>query len=212
MKKILSFVVLSLLSISISYAQAIFNETAISKQVASKANTFCQYVVNVGTTPGQVGAVSYAKKNDIIRNRVPGLFWNYYEAPRYMLTTNGPNSKIVKSRKKMYDYFTNLKVQANSGINQARTYELRYVGIVPNENKPKDSKFVYKCTLSDGCKLYGATIRIEQVYHVLTFTPEGTVIVKKEFDVKDLEVNVVVKPSGKSQVFLGDVTRAKRKR
>ena len=211
MKKILSFVVLSLLSICITYAQAVFNETAISKQVASKAKTFCQYVVNVGTTPGQTGAVSDAVKNDIIRNRVPGLFWDYYEAPRKMLTTNGPNGNIIKKRK-MYDYFNNLKAQANSGLNQARTYELHYVGIVPSVNEPIDSKFVYKCTLSDGCKLYGATIRIEQVYHVLTFTPEGTVIVKEEFDVKDYEVNVVVKPSGKSQVFLGDVKRAKRKR
>lgn len=208
MKKILSFVVLSLLFISISYAQTAFNETAISKQVASKAKTFCQYVVNVGTTPGQVGAVSDAAKNDIIRNRVPGLFWDYYEAPRKMLTTNGPNGNIIKSRK-MYDYFKNLKAQANSGINEARTYELRYVGMVP---KVDGKKIVYKCTLSDGCKLYGATIKIEQVYHVLTFTKEGTVTVKEEFDVKDFEVNVVVKPSGMSQVFLGDVKRAKRRR
>lgn len=198
-----SFLVISFI---MSYAQSSENINAIKRQIENKAKVFCNYVVAVGTTAGQSGAVSMAVKNDIINNHVPGLFWDYYEAPRYMLTTNGPNGKVIK-RRKMSAYFTSLKFQSRENLNYARKYELRYEGFVNGAT----SGFKYVRTLSDGCELWSTTIRIKQLYHMINFnspTTDGRAIDRVETTVKDFEVYVVKKPNGKVGVFLGNVKRA----
>lgn len=184
------------------------NMQNVNAQVRAKAQTLCQYIVNVGTTAGQPGSVSDSEKDNIVRNRVPGLFWEYNEAPRKMITTyaNGQRTKTHK----MSDYFTALKTQSKTGINRARTYELRYVGIVGN-GETKD--FTYVGVTADGCKLYKNIIRICQTYHIINLgatSREGQITEKTEVDYKDIEVQLVVKPNGKAGVYLGDVTRAYR--
>ena len=83
MKHFFVYISIIFLSVNASYAQSL-NETnigAIKKQVEAKAKTFCKYVVAIGTSPGQKGAVADDVKLDMIRNQVPGLFYEYYEAP-----------------------------------------------------------------------------------------------------------------------------------
>ncbi len=209
MKKLLTTIASYLLAINFVYAQSLdgTNMDAVEKAVARLAKTFCGYVVAVGTTPGQTGAVSNDRKNEIIRNSVPGLFWDYYEAPRYMITTNGPHGEIKKKRK-MSDYFSNLKAQSRSGFNSARKYELRYVGIVGNGNT---GRFKLERVLSDGCELWSTTIRIKQLYHKINFnspTADGRAVEYVETTVKDYTVYLIKKPNGKTGVYLGDVKRA----
>ena len=209
MKKFVILLAISIWGVCTSSAQSInaTNINAIKKQVENKAKTFCNYVVAVGTTAGQTGAVTDEAKTDIIRNRVPGLFWDYYEAPRYMLTTNGPNGKIIRKRK-MSDYFVSLKSQSRGTINSARRYELRYVGIVGNGST---EGFKRERILSDGCELWSATVRIKQLYHKIDFhspTADGRAVEQVEGTFKDYTVYVIVKPNGKAGVYLGDVKRA----
>lgn len=190
------------------------NVNTIISQVNSRAKTFCEYVVAVGTTPGQPGAVSESQKSDIIRNRVPGLFWDYYEAPRKMKTTNGPNGKVIKTRR-MSDYFVSLKAQSNGSLTRARIYELRFEGIISKNKSDNDIKgFHFEKKLSDGCELWSATIRIKQVYRVINPTAtsvEGKTVERFETDLKDYKVYAIIKPNGKVGVYLGDVTRAQRR-
>lgn len=210
MKKYVTLIALSVLGVSISFAQSInnINIEAIEKQIESKAMTFCKYVVAVGTTAGQVGAVSDEAKTDIIKNRVPGLFWDYEEAPRYMLTTNGPYGKTIRKRK-MSDYFKNLRAQSRSGLNSARKYELRYEGIIVNNKN--SFKFKLEKTLSDGSELWSTIIRIAQIYTRIDFNspnPDNRVVIWHEINKKDFRVYVIIKPNGKAGVYLGDVKRA----
>lgn len=207
MKKIITIVASYLLAINFVYAHSLdgTNMDAVEKAVARLAKTFCGYVVAVGTTPGQAGAVSNEIKNDIINNRVPGLFLDYDK--RYMITTNGPYGEI-KTKKKMRDYFYNLKEQSRSGINSARKYELRYVGIIENGNT---SRFKLKEVRPDGCEVWYTTIRIKQLYHKINFnspTADGRAVEYNETTLKDYTVYLIKKPNGKTGVYLGDVTRA----
>lgn len=209
MKKVVIIITLSVLGVCISFAQSINNANidAIKKQVENKAKTFCKYVVAVGTTAGQAGAVADDTKTDIIRNRVPGLFWDFYEAPRYMLTTNGPHGEIIRKRK-MSDYFISLKAQSRGAINSARKYELRYVGIVGNGNT---DGFKRERILSDGCELWSTMVRIKQLYHKINFRSPNAdyrAVEQVETTVKDYIVYVIIKPNGKAGVYLGDVKRA----
>ena len=209
MKKILSIIII--MSIS-SYIQAqdinSYHLEAINSQVAAKARLFCKYVVAVGSSAGQKGAVPEAQKLDITRNRVPRLFYNYES--RYMQTTNGRNGKIVK-RQPMSQYFTKLRKQAANGTSTTRKYELRYVGIKPQTAGKDKSVFKIKETTSDGCTLYVSTIVIDQIYHVVTWGgKEGPTIIE-EHDQKEMEVNILAQPNGKANVYLGDVTRVYRK-
>ncbi len=209
MKKLITTIAFYLFAINLIYAQSLdgTDMDAVEKAVARLAKTFCNYVVAVGTTPGQAGAVSNERKNEIIRNSVPGLFWDYYEAPRYMLTTNGPHGEIIK-RKKMSNYFNNLKYQSQGGLNFARKYELRYSGIVGNGNS---SQFKFEKVLSDGCELWSNTIRIKQRYYKIHFnspTVDGRILEQIEETVKDYIVYIIKKPNGKTGVYLGDVKRA----
>lgn len=202
-----AFIFFFFLSINSSDAQTLndANIDAIKKQVEAKAKTFCKYVVAVGTSPGQKGAVSEEVKNDIVRNQVPGLFYEYYEAPRVMITSYANGSKTRK--RKMSDYFSNLKRQSNTGINSARRYELRYVGISSNGDL---GGFRYSRTTSDGCKLYVATIIIRQLYHKIDLNSpnaDDRAVEKIEDESKVYEVYALVKPNGKAGVFLGDVKR-----
>lgn len=214
MKKIILFGIFAICS-TIVCAQNGINSTniiAIIKQVNIRAKTFCDYVVAVGTSIGQPGSVSNAQKNDIIRNRVPGLFWDYYEAPRIMKTTNGPHGQVVKTRK-MSDYFVSLKAQSKGSLTNARVYELRFVGFVGDKD-PRTKGFHFERNLSDGCQLWSATIRIKQTYRIINPsapTIEGKVVEKEDIDFKDYKVYAIVKPNGKVGVFLGDVTRAQRR-
>jgi len=206
MKKFVSVIFL-LLSVNVSFAQTL-NDTnikAINKQVEAKAKTFCKYVVSVGTSPGQKGAVADDVKLDIIRNQVPGLFYEYSEAPRMMITSYANGNKTRK--RKMSDYFSNLRKQSNSGLNTARRYELRYVGISSNGDI---GGFRYDRTTSDGCKLYVATIVIRQLYHKIDLNSpnvDGRAVETLEDESKVYEVYALVKPNGKAGVFLGDVKR-----
>lgn len=213
MKKLLATIAAYMLAINFVYAQSLdgTNMDAVEKAVARLAKTFCGYVVAVGTTPGQTGAVPNERKNEIIRNSVPGLFWCYDDVPpngpRYMITTNGPHGEI-KKKKKMVDYFINLKAQSRSGFNSARKYELRYVGIIGNGNT---KRFKFERVLSDGCELWSITIRIKQLYHKINFnspTADGRAVESVETTVKDYTVYLVKKPNGKTGVYLGDVTQA----
>lgn len=211
MKKLLTIIASYLFVINVVHAQSLdgTNINAVEKAVARLAKTFCGYVVAVGTTPGQVGAVSDDRKKDIIKKSVPGLFWDYYEAPRYMITTNGPHGKI-KKKKKMYDYFSNLEYQSRKRLNFARRYELRYVGIVGNGNT-KDPIWKLEEVLSDGCELWYTTIRIKQLYHKINFnspTVDGRAVEQIETTVKDYIVYLLKKPNGKTGVYLGDVKQA----
>lgn len=190
------------------------NVNSIIRQVNNRAKTFCEYVVAVGTTQGQPGYVSDRQKDDIIRNRVPGMFWDYYEAPRMMKTTNGPYGNVIKTRK-MSDYFISLKSQSRGSITQARVYELRFMGFVSKNKTDNDIKgWHFERHLSDGCELWSATIRIKQIYRVINpsaVSMEGKIVEKSEIDLKDYKVYAIIKPNGKVGVFLGDVTRAQRK-
>lgn len=192
-----------------SFAQGTINVAGFEKEITAKANTLCKYIVAVGTSVGQPGSVGNAEKDVIINNRVPTLFWNYKEDPRYMKTTAGADGAIIRKRP-MYIYFSNLKTQSENKLNTKTIYELRYEGII-NDNKSKGLSF--ERTLSDGCKLYSTIIRIRQRYHQINLSSlgvEGKSIEKIEDDIKDYKVYIVVKPNGKAGVFLGDVSRAKR--
>lgn len=214
MKKVVILITLSVLGVYISFAQSINNANIdaikIKKQVEVKAKTFCKYVVAVGTTVGQAGAVADDAKTDIIRNRVPGLFWDYYEAPRYMLTTNGPHGEIIRKRK-MSDYFVSLKAQSRGSINSARKYELRFVGFANKNKKEGLEGFHFERYLSDGCELWSTTVIIKQFYHKINFaspTADGRAVEQVETTIKDYKVYVIIKPNGKAGVYLGDVERA----
>jgi len=200
---------LLVISFSTANAQSLdgANMDTIGKAVARLAKTFCSYVVAVGTSPGQVGAVSDDQKNEIIRNRIPGLFWDYYEAPRYMITTSGPHGEKTNKRR-MSDYFLNLLAQSRKGLNSARKYELRFDGIVVNGDT---SHFQFQQVLSEGSELWSATIRIKQRYYLIDLnssTADGRVEERTDTTVKYLIVYLIKKPNGKSGVYLGDVKRA----
>lgn len=208
MKK-LFFVTFCLFLVNQTFAQGSIDVTAFEKEIKAKANTLCKYIVAVGTSTGQPGSVGASEKDLIIKNKVPTLFWNYKEDPRYMKTTSGANGTIIRKRP-MYIYFSNLKTQSENKLNTKTIYELRYDGII-NDNKTKGLTF--ERTLSDGCKLYSTTIRIRQRYHQINLSAygiEGRSIEKIEDDIKDYKVYIVIKPNGKAGVFLGDVYRAKR--
>ena len=210
MKKLLTIIASYLFAINVVHAQSLdgTNMNAVEKAVARLAKTFCGYVVAVGTTPGQAGAVSDDRKKEIMKKSVPGLFWDYYEAPRYMITTNGPHGEI-KKKKKMYDYFSNLEYQSRKRLNFARRYELRYVGIIGNGKTEKGWKL--KEVLSDGCELWSTTIRIKQTYYIIDLNSssvDGRVENKTETTVKDYIVYLLKKPNGKTGVYLGDVNQA----
>ena len=203
------FIILCLFLTHQSFAQGTIDVTTFEKQISAKANTLCKYIVAVGTSIGQPGSVGNAEKDIIIKNRVPTLFWNYKEDPRYMKTTNGAHGDVIRKRP-MYIYFSNLKTQSENKLNTKTIYELRYVGII-NDNKSKGLTF--ERTLADGCKLYSTIIRIRQRYHQINLSSlgiEGKSIEKIEDDIKDYKVYIVIKPNGKAGVFLGDVSRAKR--
>lgn len=205
----LASIFLLVMSLSATNAQSLDTTKidAIGKAVSRLAKTFCSYVVAVGTTPGQVGAVSDDQKDEIIRNRIPGLFWDYYEAPRYMITTSGPHGER-KNKRRMADYFLNLKAQSRNGLNSARKYELRFDGIVVNGDT---SHFQFLRALSDGTELWSATIRIKQTYYLIDLnssTADGRVEERTETTVKEHIVYLVKKPNGKTGVYLGDVKRA----
>ena len=207
MKKLLLFFTLLACVANNLWAQSVNdNMDAYLAEISRKARLFCKYVVAVGTSPGQNGAVSEKEKNDIINNRVKGLFWNY--SARKMIVTNGKTGELIRDLK-MSAYFNNLKAQAKSRVNETRTYELRYMGIKPSGKGINNKSFVLKRTLPDGSKLYASNIIIDQIYHVIKWTPEGPVV-KEEHDVKVMEVNVLEKPSGKTSIYLGDVTQAYR--
>ena len=208
MGKILTSVVLMLLASVTVSGQDISNCSldAINSQVAAKARLFCKYVVAVGSSAGQEGDAGEAQKGDIIRNRVPRLFWDYPK--RVMVTTNGRNGKIIK-RRSMSGYFASLRAQARGGSFTSRSYELHYVGIKPQAGGKGSGAFRLKETTGDGCKVYVSTIVVEQIYHYITWRPEGTSVLEEK-DVKELEVSVLAKPNGKAEIYLGDVTRAYR--
>lgn len=201
----LASICLLVISYSTANAQSLdgANMVTIEKAVARLAKTFCSYVVAVGTSPGQVGAVSDERKLEIIKNSVPSLFWEYYEAPRYMITSNGPH----KNKRKMSDYFLQLKAQSKNGLNSARRYELRFDGIVVNGDT---SHFQFERVLSDGCELWSTTIRIKQTYYIIDLNSssvDGRVENKTETTVKECTVYLIKKPNGKTGVYLGDVKR-----
>ncbi len=200
---------LALLACSISACAQSVNDNAdvFTSEIGRKARLFCKYVIAVGTTPGKKGSVPDAEKNKIIFNRVPGLFWNYFEGPRYMLVTNGKNGNLVR-KKRMHNYFLNLKAQSKTPFNEARVYELRYTGIKPS-GKGDGKTFVLKRTLSDGSKLFASKAAFRQIYHTVKITPEGPEIHEEE-DIKILEVFVLQKPSGNANVYLGDIVQAIR--
>ena len=192
-----------------TFAQGTIDITRFENEIKAKANTLCKYIVAVGTSTGQSGGKSDAEKDIIIKNKVPTLFWNYKEDPRYMKTTSGADGTVIRKRP-MYIYFSNLKTQSENRLNTKTIYELRYDGII-NDNKSKGLTF--ERTLADGCKLYSTIIRIRQRYHQINLSAygiEGRSIEKIEDDIKDYKVYIVIKPNGKAGVFLGDVYRAKR--
>lgn len=192
-----------------TFAQGTIDVDKFKREIDTKANTLCRYIVAVGTSVGQPGSVHNAEKDLIIKNKVPSLFWNYREDPRYMKTTNGANGAVIRKRP-MYIYFPNLKMQSENRLNTKTIYELRYEGIV---HKNKSDNLTFERTLSDGCKLYSTIIRIRQRYHEINFSAkgvEGMSVEKTEEDIKDYKIYIVVKPNGKAGVFLGDVYRAKR--
>jgi len=172
----------------------------IEKETKRLGDQLCDYIIKVGTTRGQRGAVSDREKNDIIYNRVPGLFYNYDE--RKMLTTYARGTRTRSQS--MSSYFRNLKGQSLGGLNTARSYELHCSGFVVNKGL-KGYRFVKN--LPDGCELYEATIRITQYYHVIRQTNEGWVK-ETEKTIKDITTYAIKKPNGRTGVFLGDVTRA----
>ena len=203
------FIILCMFIAHQSFAQGTIDVTAFEKQISAKAKTLCKYIVAVGTTTGQPGSVGHAEKEIIIKNKVPVLFWNYKEDPRYMKTTSGANGTVIRKRP-MYIYFSNLKTQSENKLNTKTIYELRYEGII-NDNK--STGLTFERTLSDGCKLYSTIIRIRQRYHQINLSSlgiEGKSIEKIEDDIKDYKVYIIIKPNGKAGVFLGDVKRAKR--
>ena len=203
------FIILCLFLTHQSFAQGTIDVTRFENEIKAQANTLCKYIVAVGTSIGQPGSVGNAEKDIIIKNRVPTLFWNYKEDPRYMKTTSGADGTVIRKRP-MYIYFSNLKTQSENKLNAQTIYELRYDGII-NDNKSKGLTF--ERTLADGCKLYSTIIRIRQRYHQINLSSlgiEGKSIEKIEDDIKDYKVYIVIKPNGKAGVFLGDVYRAKR--
>lgn len=188
-----------------TFAQVSIDVTAFETAIKAKANTLCEYIVAVGTSTGQSGSVSDIKKNNIIRNDVPRLFYNYED--RYMKTT-GSYGKVYS--KKMSIYFNNLKAQSRGDLNKKIIYELSYDGII-TQNTSNGLK--YEGIDSHGCKIYSTTIRIKQRYYQINLSAygiEGKSIEKIEDDIKDYKVYIVIKPDGKAGVFLGDVYRAKR--
>lgn len=208
LKRYLASICLLAISFNATNAQSLegTNMDAIEKAVACLAKTFCGYVVAVGTTPGQVGAVSDDRKVEIIRDCVPSLFWDYYEAPRYMITTNGHHGE-KQNKRKMSDYFLLLKAQSKNGLNSARRFELRFDGIVVNGDT---SHFQFERVLSDGCELWSTTIRIKQAYYIIDLnssSADGRVEEKIEKTVKECTVYLINKPNGKTGVYLGDVKR-----
>lgn len=205
-KPILTIMLLMMIS-GVAHAQDINNDIqAINAQVQALARLFCKYVVAVGSTPGQPGAVSDAQKAAIINDKVPRLFYQYDQ--RYMVTTNGRNGKVVK-RRQMRQYFNSLRAQSASRLNTARSYELSFVGFLPTTGGKK-TVWRLKEVAADGSSIYYSTIMIDQIYHRIRWNSEGGITVTEEHDYKELEVNVLTKPSGRYQVFLGDVKRAYR--
>lgn len=188
---------------NVSYGQVLDKTTKM--KINSLAKQFCQYVTMVGTTQGQPGSVSDIKKDEIVKNHVPGIFFNYKEDPRYMITTGGKQGHKT-TKKPMSTYFRNLSVQSKEKINTARIYELHYQGICLNykvvDQKPK--------VLKDGSKLYTYVTQFDQIYSVVTITTEGRIITKQERDKKYLNVYVLVLPKGEKKVLLGDITRVRR--
>ena len=206
MKKLLYFIAFMLVVTAINAQELKINDIhAINSALAAQSRLFCKYVVAVGSSSGQKGAANDVQKNDIIRNRVPRLFWNYNE--RYMLTTNGKNGSVIKKRS-MSQYFNNLKAQSKCGPATSRSYELRFIGVIPQAGGKNPDLYVMGTTC-DGCIVYGGKVLIDQIYYVINWTQEGA-IVKEEHDMKELEVNVLAKPNGKFQVLLGDVKKANR--
>ena len=203
MKRIVLFIVASVLCICMSNAQTLnsTNINAYKVQVENKVKTFCKYVAQVGTSAGQAGAVTDDTKTDIIRNRVPGLFLDYYEAPRKMITTYGPNGRNKRERK-MSDYFDNLKDQSRRTNRTARKYELRFVDL--------EGGFTYDGVWSDGGKVWSTKAKIRQKYHKydLGTTADGRIVDQIETTVKVQKVYLFVKPNGKAVVKLGDIIEA----
>lgn len=210
-KRNFTSILLLVVSFNVTNAQSLdgTNRDDIEKAVTCLAKTFCGYVVAVGTTPGQTGSVSDDKKVEIIRDSVPSLFWDYFEAPRYMITTNGLYGGIKKRR--MSDYFFLLKAQSRNGLNTTRRYELRFDGIVVNGNT---NPFQFERVLSDGCELWSTTIRIKQAYFIIDLNSSSADALGEKITqttVKNCTVYCTVylikKPNGKIGAYLGDVKR-----
>lgn len=210
MKKIF-ILLLVLFAFDVSYAQTLSNAeiNELEVSVRDKARKLCEYIVKVGTSPGQEGSVSSSLKQEIVDKKVPKLFYDYDK--RYMLTTK--RNGTVTKRQRMYTYFSNLKKQSEENkINVARKYELSYSGIINKKSNYKGWYYLGK--LSDGCLLYMAVIRIKQIYHLIDLNAskkENRIVEKSKTDevtTKEFKVYALEKPDGTYGIFLGDVTRA----
>lgn len=215
MKRLLSTVFLFFILLPV-YAQETLQlkekdlQAAID-QIDIMAETLCRYIMEVGSSRS---SVSDETKDDIINNKVPELFFCYWEDPRMMKTTGGPYGSKVYS-KPMYDYFRNLKRQARQGLNREIKYELTYDRVYADENLYDLSRWE-KMPAHDGCVVWRNSIRINQKYFVIDYAlnhsekPYSGKVSKAESDSKHFYVYFIVTPKGKGYVRIGDVYMAVR--
>lgn len=181
-------------------------------QIDVMAESLCSYIMAVGSSRS---SVSDETKDDIINNKVPKLFWNYWEDPRMMKTTGGLDGSIVYS-KPMYNYFRNLKRQARQGINREVRYELTYDRVYADENLSDLSRWEKMPDLPDGCHMWRNSIRIDQKYFVIDYAlnhsekPYSGKVSKAESDSKYFYVYFITKPKGEGFIKIGDVYMAVR--
>lgn len=211
MKRLFLIFMVVFTNISIINGQHISEEVNIHKldaQANVLAKRFCDVIVKVGTSTASNG-ISYAQKKKIIGD-VGKDFYNYYEDPRKMITT-GKGGKPTE--KKMHAYLNNLLTQSNNNTLQIRKYEIRCQKFVIGDGDGKG--WIYKRTLSDGCKLFSRTFTYEQTYRVIDIlnkNPELRNTEHIEIDKKTMEIYAIIKPGeNKVVVRLGDIIRSECK-
>lgn len=216
MKRLLSiaFLCFTLLPVSAQKRLQLKEEDIVDVvvQIDGMAESLCEYIMIVGSSRS---SVSDETKDDIIYNKVPTLFWNYWDDPRMMRTTGGTDGSIVYE-KPMYDYFRNLKRQARQSVNHEIKYELTYDRLYASANLYDMRKWERMPNLHDDCEIWRNSIKIKQSYFIIDYAfndsekPYAGRITKAEKDEKYLYVYFIRDPKGKARARIGDVYMAIR--
>lgn len=179
------------------------NYKGLGELIKSQMDLFCEYISDVGSTN-----LSDEQKVRIINQGVPGLFFNYSQYSRKMITSVG-NCGEGRVRKPMATYFINLKDQAIKGPFAKRVYQLSNCFSSGNLNELPDLQFVRK--LPNGSLLYRTFAVYDQVMSDLDTSRkvEGQVI-RKEHDRKRMEILIEIKPSRRISAYLGDIVEVDR--